>query len=103
MSTPMKITIHSDDEGKEKTYSRTFVPWKLLKVAARIAVKIDPDDMSDEAIDELASLVAEAFGNQFSVQDVSEYGDILEMLTVLKIIMAKARGNSPDENPMIPG
>jgi len=77
------------------------VPWKLLKVAVRLSkeLTLDPNNISEEDADALASLVVEVFGNQFSIDDLNEKADIADMISVLNTIVSKATGS----NPTLPG
>ncbi len=87
-----------------KEYTRTFVPWKLLKRAVKLSKNIESfntDDLSEETIDELAALVVDTFGDQFSVDQLSNGADIGEMMTVLTGIMASARGITPNPPPLV--
>lgn len=98
--TPMVIRLY-DVENEYDEYTRLFVPWKLLKVAVRLSkeLTLDPDNISEEDADALASLVVEVFGNQFSIEDLNEKADIADMISVLNTIVSKATGS----NPTLPG
>jgi len=98
--TPMVIRLY-DIENEYDEYTRLFVPWKLLKVAVRLSkeLTLDPDNISEEDADALASLVVEVFGNQFSIEDLNEKADIADMISVLNTIVSKATGS----NPTLPG
>jgi len=87
-----------------KEYTRTFVPWKLLKRAVKISKSIESfnaDDLSEEVIDELAALVVDTFGGQFTVDQLSNGADIGEMMSVLTGIMASAQGTVPNAPPQV--
>jgi len=99
----MEITLYGPDNEVKATYTRLFVPWKLLKVAVRLAKELDPQNLTEADTDALAGLVVETFGNQFSIQDLDEGADITEMVTVLQQIVSKARGGVPPVNPPSPG
>ncbi len=105
MATPITITLYDPvtDEVKQ-TYTRLFVPWKLLKQAIRLSKSLDANNMTDESIDALAGLVAEVFGNKFSVEELNEGADVNEMLTVLQTVIARAGGaittSPPPNSPM---
>lgn len=98
--TPMVIRLY-DVDNEFQEFTRLFVPWKLLKVAVRLSkeLSLDPDNISEEDADALASLVVEVFGNQFSIDDLNEKADITDMISVLKTIVNKATGS----NPTLPG
>jgi hypothetical protein len=98
----MQITLYDPETNEVKsTHTRLFVPWKLLKVAVKISKSLDPENMTDENVDELAALVVEVFGNKFSIADLNEGADVSEMVTVLNTIIAKASGGIG--NPTPPG
>lgn len=90
---PLKITLYDPGTDEEKaTYSRNFVPWKLLKLAVGLAKDVDFENMTPESVDILAALVVEVFGNKFSVQELDEGADVSEMITVLQAIVSRAKG-----------
>lgn len=98
--TPMVIHLYDPETGDvEITYSQNFVPWRLLKVAVALAGQIDSSNMTPEDVDRLGSLVVEAFGNRFSLDDLSAKGDITEVTAVLTQIVNKARGVAPVPPP----
>ena len=101
--TPMRITLYDPETDEEKqTYTRMFVPWKLLKVSVRLAKDLDAANITEEDADALAGLVVEAFGNKFSIEDLNEGSDIGEMITVMNQIIGKARGGMAAVNPPTP-
>ena len=103
LTTPMTITLYDPktDEVKE-TYTRLFVPWKLLKQAVRLTKDLDPNNMTEDSMDALAGLVVEVFGNKFSVADLNEGADVSEMIAVLNTIVTRA-GGAVAANPPPPG
>ncbi len=101
----MKITLYNPADNEPKaSFSRSFVPWRLLKQAVKLTRELGKkgDDLNDEDIDALASLVVEAFGNQFSVQELNDGADIGEMMVVLQTIVSNASGAIAG-NPTRPG
>jgi len=102
LQTPIQITLY-DPETDEviKTYSRAFVPWKLLSYAVAIMKDIDTENMTEETVDQITGLVVEAFGNKFSIEELKNGSDMGEMMTVLNTIISKATNNIA--NPTPPG
>lgn len=96
----LKITLY-DPETNEivKECSRAFIPWKVLKRAIRLMKNFKPEDISEEDADELAALVVDAFGGQFTLDELNNGADLSEMMTVLTGIMASAQGISPNPPP----
>ncbi len=99
-STPMTITLYAEDNEVKATYTRTFVPWRLLKMAVRLVKRLNLNDLSEEDIDLLSALVIDVFGNQFSVEDLDNGADVTDMVSVLTTIMNKASGLNPTKPAM---
>jgi len=97
----MTITLYDENSDPVKTFNRGFVPWKLLKKAVKLSKNIDVNDLGEESLDELAGLVVETFGNQFTIEELNEGADINEMITVLQTVISKA--STAMGNPIKPG
>lgn len=103
--TPLKITLY-DPETNEvvKEFVRSFVPWRLLKKAIRLSKtlnNINEADLKEEDVDAIASLVVDAFGDQFTVEQLNDGADLTEMIVVMTGIVSRAQGVSV--NPPPPG
>ncbi len=101
MGAPMVINFYGKDNEVEASFTRSFVPWKLLKVAIKLSKSMDSENMSEEDADALGGLVVAVFGDQFSTQDLDDKADVSEMIAVLQQIVATA-GGKPG-NPTPPG
>lgn len=88
--TPISITLYGEGDEVLSTHTRMFVPWKILKAAVRLSKELDVNDMTEADVDALAGLVVEAFGNQFSVEDLDAHADVSDMVAVLQMIVGKA-------------
>lgn len=96
---PIKITLYeSGNQEVKQEYSCLIIPWGVLKKAIALTKSIDEENVGVEDLDAIAALVVQAFGNQFTVQDLDAGADISEMLTVLQSIVARA-GALITENP----
>ena len=101
MGAPIKITLYDPETSEEKkTYSCLFIPWKLLKKAVKLQ-SINQESLSDDDIDNIASLVVEAFGDKFSLDELNNGADVGEMMTAITAIVTQASGGSV--NPTPPG
>jgi hypothetical protein len=89
-STPITITLYEADDEIKKTYSRTVVPWGILKKAIALTKSLDTEKVRTEEIDAIAGLVVETFSNQFSIQDLDAGADVNEMISVLQSIVTRA-------------
>jgi hypothetical protein len=101
-STPLKITLYNPETDEVLAeYTRLFVPWRLLKVAVRMAKTINFESLTEADVDALAAMVVDVFGDKFTVDQVANGADVGEMVTVLNAIVARAQGAIP--NPPPPG
>lgn len=104
MSAPVTITLYGPDDEVLATYSRSIVPWGLLKRAWRVSNKMQGSaEMSEEIFDELSGLVVELFGDKFTAAELSKGTDMGEVLAILQEIIARAERVMPKVNPMTPG
>ena len=102
-TTPMTIHLY-DAEDNQREFNRAFVPWKLLKMALRLGKQFygkGINELTEEDLDALAGLIVEAFGNQFSISDLDEQGDVTEMMAVFQNITARAQGANPNGIPPV--
>jgi hypothetical protein len=93
--TVLKITLYDQDNEVRAEFTRLFVPWKLLKASIRLMKKLDVNNITEEIVDELAALVVDIFGNQFTADELNEGADIQEMMTVIMALQAKAGALNP--------
>ena len=93
---PIELTLYDPATNEPiKTYVRSFVPWAILKRAIRMSKMLSgagdgANDLAEEDVDELASLVVAVFGDQFSLEDVGKGTDVGEMMTVITAIISRA-------------
>jgi hypothetical protein len=97
---PITLTLYDAQDEKVGEFTRTIIPWGILKRAVRLSKTMNKEDPSEEDMDALAGLVVEIFGNQFSVEDLDNGADVSEMVAVLTAIMSKANAVMP--NPTRP-
>ncbi len=95
MSSPILFTLYSENDEEKKEYQRSIVPWGILKKAMKLSDKMDEGGISEELMDEMAGLVCEVYGNQFTIEDVNNGADIAETVTVLNAITNKAKEVMP--------
>ncbi len=101
MPKPIELTLYDPETNEAiKTYTRSFVPWAILKRAVNIQRSFDASGgVTDEEIDELASIVVAMFGDQFSLDDVSRGADVGEMMVVIQSIISRASQFMSAGNP----
>jgi hypothetical protein len=99
---PIEITLYEANDEIKATYSRSHIPWGLLKKAIELSsLTINPKTASIKEIDMIAGLVVEIFGNQFTIKDLDEGADIMELAMVVQSIISRA-GNLVKQNPTLP-
>jgi hypothetical protein len=99
MAANLSITLYDNDNEVIATYTRTFVPWKLLKRAIKLAKGMNVENMTEESIDELSALVVDVFGDKFTVDQLDDSADVGQMMSVLTGIMSIAQGPGPNPPP----
>lgn len=95
----LRITLYDPETGEERqTFTRNFVPWRLLKLAIQLSKSTHNTDMAEinaDMADQIASLVVDAFGGQFTLDQVNECADLGEMMTVVRAIISRAQSSNP--------
>ncbi|OGO26424.1 MAG: hypothetical protein A2136_05460 [Chloroflexi bacterium RBG_16_54_11] len=92
---PIKIVFYDSATNEaSRTYLCNFISWKIFKAISRLAIELDRKgwgNLLDEERNALASLVIEAFGRQFSYDDLMRGSNWSEMCTVVQEILNKLR------------
>jgi hypothetical protein len=103
---PIELTLYDPETNEPKeTYSRSFVPWMILKRALRLSKVLNKgiDNFGDEDLDEIAAVVVAVFGDKFSIADLDQGADTAEMMNVIQAVMARAgqfvAGEKPANGP----
>lgn len=100
---PIKLTLYNPETDEViKEYTRSFIPWELLKRAMRLQKTLNAEEFDENDLDEMAGLVVAVFGDQFTVEQINSGADMGEMMAVITAIISRAyqlMGNSP--NPTI--
>ncbi|MDD5367458.1 MAG: hypothetical protein PHQ40_00370 [Anaerolineaceae bacterium] len=104
--TPITITLYDAEDAPIKTFTRSVVPWGILKRAIKMAKQLntdalDPANLDEKILDELAGLVVTIFGDRFTIDDLDKGADVTDMIAVIEQIVNKAGGLVP--NPPPPG
>jgi hypothetical protein len=95
----MVVHLYGDDNEVVKTFTRSFVPWKMLKKAVKLSKQVNFEDLKAEDVDQIAGLVVEVFSDQFTLEDLDNGADVGEMLAVIQNIVARANGVSLNPTP----
>ena len=71
--TPISITLYGEGDEIIKTYSRLFVPWKLLKAAVKLSKGLDAKRTERGGRGCAGRPGGRGFRNQFSIDDLNEH------------------------------
>lgn len=66
----MEITLHID--GKEKTFSNTFIKARIFRNALKLNEKMQKEgnNISVETFDEMVGFIVTVFDQQFTIDDI---------------------------------
>ena len=96
MPAPITLILYDPETQEQiKTYSQSFVPWKMLKRAIRLNKNIgskEIDKYEETDIDELSSFVISIFGDGLTPEILDNQSDVTEMMTVIRAIVSRTRG-----------
>ncbi len=98
---PITLTLYDKETNEaKKTYTRSFVPWRLMKRAAKLLTGgFNLEDINEDTVNQFSGLVIDIFGDQFTLEELEDGADLGEMITVLETIMKKVSGGLTESNP----
>ena len=94
-NTPIVLHLYDENDEVIKSYSRSFIPWKMLKKAIALYRQIgtkNPDQYDESDVDALTSYVVALFGQDMTIEMLDEHSDITEMLSVIQNVVSRANG-----------
>jgi hypothetical protein len=93
---PIILNLYDPATGdKLEPKVASFVPWKMLKRAIRLQKQLGDKDMSDyseEDVDAITNYIISVFPSGLTVDQLDEQADLIEMMAVIRSIMARAQG-----------
>lgn len=93
---PLVINIYGEDDTLIKSYTRAFIPWKMLKKAIAIQKQLvskTPEQYEEEDIDALTNFILSIFGkDDLTVQMIDDGADVTELIAVIQSIVSRAKG-----------
>lgn len=101
----IELKFYNKEQEVEKTYSRSFVPFRVLKSAVKLqelmALKDDLSAFDENAVNNLADFVVDFYGHEFTRDELWDKTEVSEVMTVIFEIAARVQGSgAPD--PTIP-
>jgi uncharacterized protein YecE (DUF72 family) len=112
---PIKITLYNPvTQEANHEYAQRVITFQMLSAAVQLQEALEnlpekkrrwwwqkPISKEEQQIEALLALVAEFFGNQFTMQELRSGADISEVMAVLTAIIARA-GTIVTANPTKP-
>jgi hypothetical protein len=98
----IELELYDENNESVKKLARVVVPWGILKKAVRLARVLDKasDQLDESEIDQIADLVVQIFGeSNVTREELDQYADVGDMMTVLMGIINRARGIVPNAPP----
>lgn len=87
---PIELNFYNEQDEIEKTYRRSRIPSYLLDMAIGLQEGLSGDSVDQSNVDALFNFIVEFYGGQFSIEDLKRKTDLLECMTVLRNILARA-------------
>lgn len=106
MFPPITLTLYDKDDQPLKEYTRSVIPWGLLKKAVRLTDSFQEQpaakkrfgifpvsetvNAQERQMEAISQFVVDLFGNQFSVRQLEEGADMGEIMTVFQAVLQRA-------------
>lgn len=89
-SAPITINFYDADDNITATYTRSTVPWSVLK--SYLFLQSDMENMTEkEQADAISDFVVMAFGDRFSRADLDRYADAGDVLSTFAEFALRGR------------
>lgn len=95
----MVIHLYGDEGEVTKTVTQTFVPWKMLKAAVKLAATLNKDDPTEDDINGITNLVVSTFQGKVSSDELDAGADLTEMMAVMQQIVATSKAINLNPTP----
>jgi hypothetical protein len=99
MGAPMVIHLYNSEGEVEKTFTQTFVPWKMLKAAVKLAATLNKDQPTEDDIDGITNLVVSTFQGKVTKDELDAGADLAEMMAVMRQIVATSKAINLNPTP----
>jgi hypothetical protein len=89
-ATPIELVFYTDEDEIETTFSRSRIPSYLLDSAINLQQELTQGEDGKQNVDALFDFVVEFYGNKFTREELKKKSDLVECMTVLQSILARA-------------
>lgn len=89
-SAPIELNFYDDEDQVIATHRRSRIPSYLLDMAINLQGSLAAGENGEQNTDALFDFIVEFYGNKFTREEVKRKTDLLECVTVLQSIIARA-------------
>lgn len=87
---PIELNFYNDQDEVEKTFSRNRIPAYLLDMAINLEQAFTGNGQTQDNVNLLFDFIVEFFGKQFTRDELKQKADLVECMSVLPAILARA-------------
>jgi len=102
---PIELNLYDDNDEVVKTLTRSRIPSYLLDMAIDLQEAFSQADGAKPNADALFGFIAEFFGNKATLEEIKKQTDLIECMSVLQAIIARASALTREfakANPPVP-
>jgi hypothetical protein len=104
MPDPIQITFYNPDDSVKAEYSKLRIPLGLVDIALGLAESKE-QKTDRETWDAIKAFIVEVFGGQFTLDELNAGADLVDIMSVFAMVVAKVNNVSRffNPNPRRPG
>ncbi len=87
---PIKLDFYNDEDVVVKTFERRRIPTYLFDTAIDLQKALQKNENTQEVTNALYDFIVEFFGNKFTREELKKNTDLIECISVLGAIPARA-------------
>jgi hypothetical protein len=107
VSAPIELKFYDDEDQVIETHRRSRIPSYLLDMAISLQSQLGATEAGLQNTDALFDFIVEFYGKKFTREEVKQKTDLIECLSVLRSIIARAgaltlefaKANPPGPSP----
>lgn len=94
------MQINLKIEGKEKTFSASFIKARMFRRALGFQNNFDFNNLSEEDLDKLVSFICELFENQFTIDELWDGLPVEELIPTITKALESVAGKVNEESEL---
>jgi len=87
---PIELNLYNDQDEVTGTLKRSRIPSYLLDMAINLQESLAGEESDKQNADALFDFIAEFFGNKLSRDELKKQTDLIECMSVVRSILARA-------------